>query len=87
MKTKIIAYTHNSCKHSEPIPINVNHLTYWKNKQSKHEINIQNINEFLGTKYNENKPFILSHSCGLIKSSERVFNDLLVDFIQISYSR
>lgn len=85
MKTQIIAYTYNSCNQNKPIPMKVNYLSYWKNKECKHGINPNNINEFLGTKYNESKPFILSYSGGLIKGNERVFNDLFVDFIHISY--
>jgi hypothetical protein len=86
MKTQIVAYTYNSCKQCTPIPVTVKTLGYWKNKECRHEINPNNINEFLGTKYNENKPFIISYSGTLIKSTERVFNDLFVDFIHISYN-
>jgi hypothetical protein len=85
MQTQIIAYTYNSCNSKKPIPVLVKSLSYWKNKVCRHEINTNNINEFLGTKYNENKPFILSYSGTLIKSNERVFNDQFVDFIHISY--
>lgn len=87
MKTQIVAYTYNSCNQNKPIPIPVNCLSYWKDKECRHEINIQNIDEFLDTKYNENKPFIISFSGTLIKSNERVFNDLFVDFIVISYKK
>lgn len=85
MSTQIIAYTYNSCNPKKPIPVLVENLSYWKNKQCRHEINKNNINEFLGTNYNQNKPFILSYSGTLIKSGERVFNDQFVDFIHISY--
>ncbi len=79
---EITAYTHNSCNSKNPIPIKVETLSYWKNKECKHLITKENIEELLN--YNEYK-FILAYSKSLAKSNERVFMDELVDFIHISY--
>jgi|688.fasta_scaffold1789622_1 hypothetical protein len=79
---EIIAYTHNSCNSKNPIPIKVETLSFWKNKECKHPITKENIEEFLN--YNEYE-FILGVSSSLAKSNERVFMDEFVDFIHISY--
>lgn len=79
---EITAYTHNSCNSKNPIPIKVNTLSFWKNKECKHPITKENIEEFLN--YNEYE-FILGFSNSLAKSNKRVFMDEFVDFIHISY--
>jgi len=82
---EITAYTHNSCNSKNPIPIKVETLSYWKNKECKHPITKENIEELLN--YNDDK-FILGvtrYGNSLAKSNERVFMDQLVDFIHISY--
>lgn len=85
MKTQIIAYTHNSCKQNEPIPMPVKYLNYCKNKRFEHEINPTNIDEFFSTKSDNDNKFTLSFFGGLTKGNEMVFNDEFVDFIHISY--
>ena len=79
---EITAYARNSCNSKNPIPIKVETLSFWKNKECKHPITKENIEELLN--YNEYK-FILGVTNSLAKSNERVFMDELVDFIHISY--
>ena len=82
---EITAYAHNSCNSKKPIAIKVEYLNYWENRECKHPITKENINKFLNTNYNLNKPLNISYSNTLFKGNERVFNDELVDFIHITY--
>lgn len=81
---EITAYLFNSCNKLSPIKSKVDFLNYWENKECVHSINKKNIEKFLNT-YNQEKPFMLSYSKKLFIGNERVFNDEIVDFIQISY--
>lgn len=82
---KIIAYTYNSCNPKRPIPILVEQLSFWQNRESKHPITKDNIDKFLN--YNDEKMILgfSRYSNSLAKSNEMVFNDESVDFIHISY--